>query len=58
MKNHKWKTKTNRSLCMNTREIAKEYRLSHWVEKMRERQESGSRHGCSPVHLPAPLCIP
>ena len=26
---------------MNTREIAKEYRLSHWAGKMRERQESG-----------------
>jgi len=26
---------------MNTREIAAEYRLSHWAQKMRERQESG-----------------
>ena len=26
---------------MNTREIAEEYRLSHWSEKMRERQELG-----------------
>ena len=26
---------------MNTREIAEEYRLSHWAEKMRERQELG-----------------
>ena len=26
---------------MNTREIAAEYRLSHWAGKMRERQESG-----------------
>lgn len=26
---------------MNTREIAAEYRLSHWVQIMRERQESG-----------------
>ena len=26
---------------MNTREIAVEYRLAHWAEIMRERQESG-----------------
>lgn len=26
---------------MNTREIAAEYRLSHWAQIMRERQESG-----------------
>jgi transposase-like protein len=26
---------------MNTREIAVEYRLSHWAQIMRERQESG-----------------
>ena len=26
---------------MNTREIASEYRLSHWAEVMRKRQESG-----------------
>ena len=26
---------------MNTREIAKEYRLSHWAQIMKEREESG-----------------
>ncbi len=26
---------------VNTREIAEEYRLSHWAQVMRERQESG-----------------
>ena len=26
---------------MNTRQIAEEYRLAHWAQKMQERQESG-----------------
>ena len=42
MKKHMWKNEACRSCCgMNTREIAAEYRLSHWAGIMRERQESG-----------------
>ena len=41
MKKHRCEIKSNRSYCMNTREIAAEYRLSHWSGIIRERQESG-----------------
>jgi hypothetical protein len=42
MKNHKCKFMRSWSDEMiNTREIAKEYRLAHWSQIMRERSESG-----------------
>ena len=42
MKRYRCEVKSNRSCCsVNTREIAVEYRLAHWAQVMRERQESG-----------------
>ena len=41
MKNHIWLFKTKRSSCMNTREIASEYRLAHWAQAMQDRTDRG-----------------
>jgi putative transposase len=41
MKDHWWFFETNWRSCMNTREIADEYRLSHWAQVMHERVEKG-----------------
>ena len=36
-----WIFMTKRSDCMNTRDIASEYRLAHWAQVTRERAERG-----------------
>ena len=41
MKNHKCEIMVNRGIEMNTREIAAEYRLSHWARITQDRKESG-----------------
>ena len=41
LKNHKCKFEGNRGSEMNTRDIASEYRLSHWAKIARDRKESG-----------------
>jgi transposase-like protein len=42
LKKHKWEIKTRGSCCAtNTKEIAKEYRLTHWAQIIKERKESG-----------------